>query len=354
MSPCALLRILIHVALAEQSRAGSYEIIRIAGRGAMGEVYEAKDRKLGRKVALKVLSERHLKSEEFAARFAREGQALATLNHPNVLQVYDCGEIAGRPFLAMEFLHGQDVGAMLKGTGPLRPEDAAEVVRQAAIGLSQTEEVGVVHRDVKPSNLVVSRKGRVIVTDFGLSKYDSDGRAITKAGLFVGTPDYLAPEQALGKTVDVAADIYALGCTLFHMCSGRPPFRDVGSDDPYTLVVRRHLKSQRPRLSDEVPGIDDELSVLCRRMMSRRVEIRPNYAELIARLETIVRRCGGQSPPRYAEAHKLPRHIKVRDNQECENSVAQQSQDRRLLYMGMGIGAVVTLLLGLFVRLVLD
>lgn len=331
------------VQLAERSQVGSYEIIRIAGRGAMGEVYEAKDNSLGRKVALKVLSERHLKSEEFSARFDREGRALACLNHPNVLQVYDCGKVQGRPFLAMEFLSGQDVGATLKALGPIRPEDAAEIVRQASIGLSQTEEAGVVHRDVKPSNLVVNHKGRVIVTDFGLSKTRDDGRAITKAGLFVGTPDYLAPEQALGRPVDAMADIYALGCTLFHMCAGRPPFRDAGADDPYTVVVRRHLKSKRPRLADEVPGIDEELSVLCRRMMSRRLEIRPGYKEIVARLDAIVRRCGGQCPPRPAQTHKLPRHISIAHDQECETSFVEQ-QDRRLLYVGIGIGALVTAL----------
>lgn len=346
---------LSNVHLAEHTRVGSYEILGIAGRGAMGEVYEATDRALGRKVALKVLSERHLKSEEFSARFAREGRALASLNHPNVLQVYDCGEIQGRPFLAMEFLNGDDVGALIKRVGPLRPEDAAEVLRQAAIGLSQTEEVGVVHRDVKPSNLVVNQKGRVIVTDFGLSKSANDTHAITKAGLFVGTPDYLAPEQALGHEVTISADIYALGCTLFHMCVGHPPFRNTGTDDPYTLVVRRHLKSPRPKLSNEVPGVDDELSRLCRRMMSRRVEVRPEYKELISRLDSIVKRCNGQCPPRVAEPHKLPRRAQGRDSTTWDASVSSslsRKQDRGLLYLGVGIGALLTALLVALIKVV--
>lgn len=347
---------LYDVQLAEHTRIGSYEILGIAGRGAMGEVYEATDRSLGRKVALKVLSERHLKSEEFSARFAREGRALASLNHPNVLQVYDCGEVQGRPFLAMEFLHGDDVGALIKRVGPLRPEDAAEVVRQAAIGLSQTEEVGVVHRDVKPSNLVVTKKGRVIVTDFGLSKCANDTHAITKAGLFVGTPDYLAPEQALGHGVTVSADIYALGCTLFHMCVGHPPFRDAGTDDPYTLVVRRHLKAPRPKLSEEVPGVDDELSRLCRRMMSRRVEVRPSYEELVSRLDSIVKRCDGQCPPRVAEAHKLPRRAAGRDSAVWDASVStslSRKEDKSMLYLGVGIGAVLTALLVVMIKMLL-
>lgn len=337
------------VQLAEHSRVGSYEIVKIAGRGAMGEVYEATDRALGRKVALKVLSARHLKSEEFAARFEREGRALASLNHPNVLQIYDCGEVEGRPFLAMEFLSGQDVGAIIKRAGPLRPGDAAEIVRQAAVGLSQTEEVGVVHRDVKPSNLVVTRKGRVIVTDFGLSKCDSDRKAITKAGLFVGTPDYLAPEQAMGRSVTVAADIYALGCSLFHMCTGHPPFRDANDDDPYTAVVRRHLKAPRPKLSQDVPEIDPELAQLCRRMMSRRVEVRPKYPELITELEGIVERCKGQCPPRVAELDRAPVR-KARDYElECAESTAPM-MDRRMLYVGIAIGMLTTSLVVALVK----
>lgn len=337
------------MSIALKSQIGSYEVVRLAGRGAMGEVYEASDRALGRKVALKILCERHLKSEEFLARFEREGRALAALNHPNVLQIYDCGSVQGRPFLATEFLEGEDVGVKLKCNGPLRPEDAAEVIRQAAIGLSQTVDVGVVHRDVKPANLVVSDKGRVIVTDFGLSKSETDGKAITKAGLFVGTPDYLAPEQALGKSVDVSADIYALGCSLFHMCTGRPPFRNAGSDDAYTTVVRRHLKSERPRLSDEVPGIDEELSMLCRRMMSRRVEVRPSYPELIERLGALVQRCKGRCPPRPAEVDKLPQLVHRSHDKECERS-SSKAQQRRSMVIGVAAGSVITLAFGLLLR----
>jgi len=135
----------------------------------MGEVYEGLDEQLGRRVAIKILGRKHRESEEFKTRFLREGRALAAMNHPNVVQIYFIGEHEGRPFLAMEFLDGEDIGVLVKRNGPLRPGDAAEVIRQAAIGLAETQRVGVVHRDVKPSNLVVTSAGIVKVTDFGLA-----------------------------------------------------------------------------------------------------------------------------------------------------------------------------------------
>ncbi len=267
----------------------------------MGEVYEGLDTSLNRRVALKVLGQKHRESTEFKTRFTREGRALAAMNHANIVQIYFIGEFEGRPYLAMEFLDGDDIGDLLKAHGPLHPGDAAEVIRQSATGLAETQRAGVVHRDVKPSNLLVTRSGVVKVTDFGLAKALQEDLSITATGVFVGTPDYLAPEQAMGDEVDASADVYALGCTLFHMCSGHPPFRKGGADDHYTAVVRRHLKAERPQLKFEIPGFDEELSDLCRRMMSRRPDVRPTYDALIEALDGISRRLGGQVPPRHAQ-----------------------------------------------------
>lgn len=278
---------------------GHYEIQGLLGKGAMGEVYEGRDPSLNRRVALKVLGRKHRESSEFKERFLREGRSLASMNHVNVVQVYFIGEFEGRPFLAMEFLDGNDIGGLIKKNGPLHPGDSAEVVRQAAVGLLEAKRAGVVHRDVKPSNLVVTSAGEVKVTDFGLAKALQEDLSITATGVFVGTPDYLAPEQAMGEDVDSSADVYALGCSLYHMCTGNPPFRKGGSDDHYTAVVRRHLKAERPVLKVQIPGIDQALSDLCRRMMSRRPDVRPTLEELIDNLPAIVGRLGGQIPPRH-------------------------------------------------------
>ncbi len=278
---------------------GQFNVVGLLGKGAMGEVYEGVDNALGRRVALKILGAKHRESAEFKTRFLREGRALAAMNHANVVQVYAIGEHQNRPFLAMEFLDGEDVGQALKKKGPLHPGDAAEVIRQASIGLAEAQRVGVVHRDVKPSNLVVTQGGIVKVTDFGLAKALQEDLSITATGVFVGTPDYLAPEQAMGNEVDARADVYALGCTLYHMCSGHPPFRKGGQDDHYTAVVRRHLKAERPQLKSDISDFDDELSDLCRRMMSRRPDVRPTFEELVDRFGAISQRMGGRIPPRH-------------------------------------------------------
>jgi serine/threonine-protein kinase len=280
---------------------GHFEVVGLLGKGAMGEVYEGRDKSLGRRVALKILGARHRESTEFKTRFLREGRALAAMNHPNIVQIYAIGEHERRPYLAMEFLDGEDLGQAIKKRGAIHAGDAAEVIRQAAIGLAEAQRAGVVHRDVKPSNLVVTTQGAVKVTDFGLAKALQEDLSITATGVFVGTPDYLAPEQAMGEEVDARADVYALGCSLFHMCSGHPPFRKGGQDDHYTAVVRRHLKSERPQLKLEVQGFDEELSDLCRRMMSRRPDIRPTFDELVEKLGVVSQRLGGRVPPRHQD-----------------------------------------------------
>ncbi len=301
------------------SQIGPFKVKGLVGKGAMGEVYEGIDEKLGRRVAIKILGKKHRESEEFKTRFLREGKALAAMNHPNVVAVYFIGDYEERPFLAMEFLDGEDIGAMIKKRGALHPGDAAEVIRQAAIGLAETQRVGVVHRDVKPSNLVVTSTGMVKVTDFGLAKALQEDLSITATGVFVGTPDYLAPEQAMGKEVDARADVYALGCSLYHMCSGHPPFRKGGQDDHYTAVVRRHLKSERPELKYEIKGFDEPLSDLCRRMMSRRPDVRPSFEELKTHLSEISKRLGGQVPPRHAD-------VELRSPEEITASIKEHEK----------------------------
>jgi serine/threonine-protein kinase len=288
---------------------GQFKVSGLLGKGAMGEVYEGTDPALGRRVALKILGAKHRESTEFKTRFLREGRSLASMNHPNIVQIYAIGEHEKRPFLAMEFLDGEDLGQAIKKRGPLHPGDAAEAIRQAAIGLGEAQRAGVVHRDVKPSNLVVTSAGVVKVTDFGLAKALQEDLSITATGVFVGTPDYLAPEQAMGDEVDSRADVYALGCSLFHMCSGHPPFRKGGQDDHYTAVVRRHLKAERPQLKLEIAGFDEELSDLCRRMMSRRPDVRPTFDELVEKLGAISQRMGGQIPQRHIDVELIKSEV---------------------------------------------
>ena len=328
---------------------GHFKVVGALGKGAMGEVYEGRDEGLGRRVALKILGAKHRESTEFKTRFLREGRALAAMNHPNIVQIYAIGEHERRPFLAMEFLDGEDLGQCLKKRGPIHPGDAAEAIRQSAIGLREAQRAGVVHRDVKPSNLVVTSAGEVKVTDFGLAKALQEDLSITATGVFVGTPDYLAPEQAMGEEVDARADVYALGCSMFHMCSGHPPFRKGGQDDHYTAVVRRHLKAERPQLKLEIAGFDEDLSDLCRRMMSRRPDVRPSFDELIEKLGVISKRLGGQIPPRNIDIELLKSQATDANNTatEGDDEDAPKGMSQRTVAVavvaGVAIGAGVML-----------
>ena len=320
---------------------GHFKVTGLLGKGAMGEVYEGVDEGLGRRVAVKILGAKHRESTEFKTRFLREGRALASMNHPNIVQIYAIGEHERRPYLAMEFLDGEDLGQALKKKGPIHPGDAAESIRQSAIGLREAQRAGVVHRDVKPSNLVVTTEGKVKVTDFGLAKALQEDLSITATGVFVGTPDYLAPEQAMGEEVDARADVYALGCSLFHMCSGHPPFRKGGQDDHYTAVVRRHLKSERPQLKLEIQGFDEDLSDLCRRMMSRRPDVRPVFDELIEKLEGISGRLGGQVPPRHQPIELIQSQVTDASQRVDDDDDEVTGRGRRTVMVAVVAGVVI-------------
>ncbi|WP_434428101.1 protein kinase domain-containing protein [Nannocystis pusilla] len=193
----------------------------------------------------------------------------------------------------------------------------------------------------------------VKVTDFGLAKALQEDLSITATGVFVGTPDYLAPEQAMGKEVDARADVYALGCSLFHMCSGHPPFRKGGQDDHYTAVVRRHLRSERPELKYEIKGFDEALSDLCRRMMSRRPDVRPSFEELKVGLTEISKRLGGQVPPRHADVElRSPEEISEKIRQEQKKTPpgaapgSPPSGATRTTMIAVGIGVTIGIALG--------
>jgi eukaryotic-like serine/threonine-protein kinase len=276
-----------------------YEVQSLIGAGAMGEVFLAVDRELGRKVALKILSDVHRDNRELRQRFIREARAVAAISHPNVVQVFTTGEFDGRPYFAMEYLAGHDLGTVVREQGPLSSRAAASSILDAARGLEAAAQAGLIHRDVKPSNLVRLDSGPVKVTDFGLVKPmmpDGDP-ALTALGVVVGTPDYIAPEQARGEEIDYRVDVYALGCTAYYLLVGKPPFRR-GSDDEdkYLKVVARHLREAAPDPRKQGKNVDGELAELALAMMRKTAAERPTYAELIEQLEQIRARLVAASP----------------------------------------------------------
>ncbi|WP_350278634.1 protein kinase [Kribbella sp. HUAS MG21] len=254
--------------------ADRYRTTEILGHGGMGEVYRGCDELLGRPVAVKLL--RPDLSDPFAAaRFRREARAAAVVKDPHVVAVYDFGHSNGEYFLVMELMEGRSVAHELALHGPLHPDRALGVVRQVAGGLAAAHRHDIVHRDIKPDNLLVDVDGSVKIADFGIARSPAD--PATTSGLILGTSHYLAPERALGHPATPASDVYALGCVLYQLLTGRPPFE---GDDP-TVVMSRHVEAA-PVIPDDVPlGV----ALLLRRMLAKEPGDRPT-ADEVATLTT--------------------------------------------------------------------
>jgi hypothetical protein len=230
-----------------------FRIGELLARGAMGAVYLAEDRD-GRRVALKLLSPELAHDERFRQRFLRESRLAATLDHPNVVRTLAAGEDGGVLYLAMEYVDGIDLRDLLRREGHLEPRRAAELVRQVGEALDSAHRAGLVHRDVKPGNILVEQTPegeRAYVCDFGLARHVSSVGSLTGDRGFVGTVDYVAPEQIRGGSVDGRADLYALGCVLFECIAGERPYQR----ESELAVVFAHLNEPPPRLTDVRPGL---------------------------------------------------------------------------------------------------
>ena len=205
-----------------------YEIDRELGSGAAAVTVVAQDRRLGRQVAIKILKPESETDPEFARRFTREARAAASINHPNVVSVYDVGEEEGLLFLVMQFVDGTDLKRVIEREGALPWTRAVEIARAVLAGLAPIHDIGIVHRDIKPQNVLIGNDGEVKVTDFGVAHVDMDAQ-LTTAGTTVGTVSYMAPEQAQGQNPTPAADVYAVGVMLYEMVTGRLPFAELTS-----------------------------------------------------------------------------------------------------------------------------
>jgi len=265
-------------------RLGPYEIRGKIGSGGMGVVYLGWDARLNRQVAIKTLWPALVENTEARERFLREARSAAAISHLNVTQIYDIGEEDGRVYFAMEYMDGKSLQQLLIDRGALPADEVVSLARQAAAGLRAAAVRGIIHRDVKPSNLVLGADGTLKVTDFGLAKQQVADTNLTLEGQFVGTPDYISPEQAQGGALDLRSDIYALGATMFEMLGGRPPF--VGTT-PVSVVVQ-HLKEPVPSLRHINPDVPIPLAALIQRMLSKRPGGRPqDYDDLIAQLDRV-------------------------------------------------------------------
>ena len=228
-----------------------YEIVRPIARGGMAEVYLARDQLLDRPVALKVLFPELSTDPSFVERFRREAQAAANLSHPNIISVYDWGEEDGTYFIVMEYVDGQPLSNILRSEGPLLPDRAAAIGASVAAALAFAHRGGVVHRDVKPGNILIDSHDQVKIGDFGIARAASAKENLTQTGAVMGTATYFSPEQAQGLSVDPRSDVYALGVVLFEMVAGRPPFQ---GDNPVS-VAYKHVREEPPPLRELSPGV---------------------------------------------------------------------------------------------------
>ena len=294
---------------------GRYRVVKRIGTGAMGEVFLATDDELGRRAAIKVLGQRHHGNSVIKERFVREARALAQLSHVNLITVFEAGHVGEgqRHYFAMELLEGGDTQKLLDERGPLPSGVVASVGAQAAGGLGHAARAGFVHRDVKPANLGISAHGILKVTDFGLAKSLAAEKSLTGDGFVVGTADYIAPEQARGEDRDERADVYALGCTLYHLMTGRPPFRSEGRTQVqrYADVMRSHLHVAVPdprRLaSDAEPALAAEVM----RMMSKDREQRPTFDQVASDLSRLSSRLHGELPRVTRRPFTVPTGVPV-------------------------------------------
>ncbi|MHA4816607.1 WD40 repeat domain-containing serine/threonine protein kinase [Streptomyces aculeolatus] len=258
--------------------AGRYELRELLGRGGMGEVWLGRDSSLPRRdVAVKVLPS--LAGGRGVRRFQREAAVLAGLQHPGITVVYDAGEHDGFLFIVMELLHGQDLARLLAGHGGALPvARAVDVARQTAVALEAVHGCGVVHRDLKPGNLFVQPGDRVKICDFGIARPADASTVLTVSGAVLGTPRYMSPEQWSGTEVDTRADLYALGCVLYELLTGRPPFTGA---TVYALM-RQHLEQPPPPLRELRPGLPGDLSDLVLALLAKDPVGRPD-AQALAR-----------------------------------------------------------------------
>jgi serine/threonine-protein kinase len=293
-----------------------YRLDRRIATGGMGVVWRATDTLLDRQVAVKVLKPEYADDPTFRTRFESEARHAAALDHDNVASVFDFGELepqdgsgAPRPFLVMELVPGEPLSTLLRAGEPMPPERAADLGAQAADALAAAHAIGVVHRDVKPGNLIVTPRGQVKITDFGIARA-ADGAALTQTGQVVGTPAYIAPEQAEGGTATPASDVYSLGVVLYECLAGTRPFR---GDNPISTALA-HLREPPPPLPERVPAhLRAVVETALEKDPARRFASMSDFAGALRGAPIVVPAALASSPAHPADqsAGQAPDHTRV-------------------------------------------
>ena len=291
-------------------RLGPYEILSKIGSGGMGELYRARDPRLGREIAIKILDPESAAKKDRLRRFEEEARAASSLNHPNIVTIYDVGEENGRAFIAMELVPGKTLGEILK-QGPLPTTDVVAIFTQIARGLARAHRSGVLHRDLKPDNVMVDGEGGVKILDFGLAVFlekpadvDADGLTVAReelggASALAGTIPYMSPEQVLGKSLDARSDIFSLGVVLYEMTTGQRPFRGATPGALFDEILNRNPVPAR----EAVPDTPSKLEIVIARCLEKNIDARyPSVEALLSDLagEGVERRTEAEAPKSIA------------------------------------------------------
>ncbi|WP_216892052.1 Stk1 family PASTA domain-containing Ser/Thr kinase [Nocardia alni] len=331
-----------------------YELGEIIGFGGMSEVHRARDERLGRDVAIKVLRADLARDPTFYLRFKREAQNAAALNHPAIVAVYDTGEaqIDGGPlpYIVMEYVDGDTLRDLVRGQGPLAPRRAMEVIADVCAALDFSHKNGIVHRDMKPANIMINRQGAVKVMDFGIARAIADSsNPMTQTAAVIGTAQYLSPEQARGEQVDARSDVYSVGCVLYEILTAEPPF----TGDSPVAVAYQHVRED-PKLPSTVhPGVPRELDSVVLKAMSKNPANR--YQTAAEMRADLIRVLGGQKPlapmvmtdeDRTTLLGSVDGSPRYREDDAEDAEPAPSRDTRRTLIFG-GVGAAVVV--GLFV-----
>jgi eukaryotic-like serine/threonine-protein kinase len=261
--------------------AGRFEIVELIGKGGMSSVFKAHDRLLDRSVAIKVLHPQFTEDEEYVERFRREARSVAQLSHPNIVTVIDRGEDSGRQYIVFEYVQGENLKQLLERTGPMSAYEALGMALQMARALSFAHGRGLIHRDVKPQNVLLNAEGQAKMTDFGIAR-SVDVQGVTITGTVLGTSEYIAPEQARGQQVDAQTDVYSLGVVLYELLTGSVPY----DGDNFVTVALRHVNEPVPSLLEQRPDAPPRLALAVERAMAKSPDERyESMDELVEELE---------------------------------------------------------------------